>query len=199
MSTPVERDPLAQEWQDMQGLVRFGYRHLTQSCFLLLRVKDRVAARAWLAAAPVTSAVAAKPLPGSALQIAFTSEGLRALDVASDIVEGFSNEFMNGMSADPGRSRRLGDIAANDPAKWAWGAGDRMPHVLVMLYALPGELDDFQRDIREQCRMGFDEIDCLSTADLDRFEPFGFVDGISQPRSIGVGSARRSTRTSTAI
>ena len=87
MSTPVEKDPLAQEWQDMQGLVRFGYRHLTQSCFLLLRVKDRVAARAWLAAAPVTSAVAAKPLPVSALLTAFTSEGLPALDVAHDIAE----------------------------------------------------------------------------------------------------------------
>ena len=90
-----------------------------------MRVKDRVAARAWLVAAPVTSAITAKPLPRSALQIAFTSDGLRALDVAPDIVEGFSNEFMNGMSADPGRSRRLGDIAANDPAKWAWGAGER--------------------------------------------------------------------------
>ena len=181
MSTPVEKDPLAQEWQEIQGLLRFGYRHLTQSCFLLMRVKDRVAARAWLVAAPVTSAIAAKPLPRSALQIAFTSDGLRALDVAPDIVEGFSNEFMNGMSADPGRSRRLGDIAANDPAKWAWGAGERTPHVLVMLYALPGELVDFQRDVRAQCRVGFDEIGCLSTADLDRLEPFGFVDGISQP------------------
>ena len=31
---PVELD-------DVQGLVRFGYKHLTEACFLLLRVKDR--------------------------------------------------------------------------------------------------------------------------------------------------------------
>ena len=37
------------ELDDIQGLVRFGYKHHTQACFLLLRVKDRDAARAWLA------------------------------------------------------------------------------------------------------------------------------------------------------
>ena len=29
------------ELDDIQGLVRFGYKHLTEACFLLLRVKDR--------------------------------------------------------------------------------------------------------------------------------------------------------------
>ena len=45
------------ELGDVQGLVRFGYRHLTEACFLLLRVSDPAAARAWLAQAPVTSAI----------------------------------------------------------------------------------------------------------------------------------------------
>ena len=34
------------ELDDVQGLVRFGYGHLTEACFLLLRVKDPAAARA---------------------------------------------------------------------------------------------------------------------------------------------------------
>ncbi len=39
--TPVELD-------DIQGLVRFGYKHHTEACFLLLRVKDREPrARGW--------------------------------------------------------------------------------------------------------------------------------------------------------
>jgi hypothetical protein len=37
---------------DIQGLVRFGYKHHTEASFLLLRVKDRDAARRWLASVP---------------------------------------------------------------------------------------------------------------------------------------------------
>lgn len=182
MSAQQEKDPLANEWQDMQGLLRFGYKHLTEACFLLLRVREVSAARAWLGAAPVTGAVTANPLPRTAVHIALTSEGLRALQVAPDIIDGFSNEFVNGMSGDAGRSRRLGDVAHNDPAHWAWGVGARVPHVLVMLYALPGGLDSLAGEMRAQWGAGFDEIACLPTAPLDRFEPFGFVDGISQPQ-----------------
>lgn len=171
------------EYEDIQGLVRFGYKHLTQACFLLLRVRDAEAARAWLAIAPVTSAITRKPPPRTAMQIAFTSPGLRALGVAEDIVEGFSAEFLAGMSSDQSRARRLGDLGANDPAHWQWGgAQDRVPHVLVLLYAVPGELDGWLRTVRAQCDAGFAQLDCLGTSDLDGVEPFGFVDGVSQPR-----------------
>ena len=78
MSTNLSQDRSV-ELNDVQGLVRFGYKHLTEACFLLLRVKDPAAARAWLAQAQVTSAIKANPLPQTALQVAFTSEGLRAL------------------------------------------------------------------------------------------------------------------------
>ncbi|HTD90740.1 MAG TPA: hypothetical protein VK663_08765, partial [Burkholderiales bacterium] len=131
------------EWDDMQGLLRFGFKHLTQACFLLLRIKDRDAARAWLAAAPVTTAVTATPPPPTALQVALTSDGLRALGLAPDIVDNFSNEYIAGMGSDPSRARRLGDVAASDPAHWDWGATNRVPHVLLMLYATPATLDGF--------------------------------------------------------
>src|SRR6185503_6254364 len=62
------------EWEDMQVLLRFGLGHLTHASFLLLRVKNRDAARAWLAAAPVTNAVATDPPPMTALQVALTSD-----------------------------------------------------------------------------------------------------------------------------
>ncbi len=170
------------EWEDMQALLRFGFKHLTQATFFLLRVKHRDAARAWLAAVPVTRAVTADPLPSIALQVALTSEGLRALGVAEDIVEGFSNEYIDGMSSDPSRSRRLGDVAASDPARWDWGAQDRVPHVLLMLYAAPGQLEDFVQSIRAQWAAGFEELRCLATAESGSKEPFGFEDGISQPK-----------------
>ena len=169
------------ELNDIQGLVRFGYKRHTQACFLLLRVKDREAARAWLAGVAVTSAATLDPPPDTALQVALSSEGLRALGVASDIVEGFAADFVSGMSSDASRARRLGDVGANAPSRWQWGAAPRVPHVLVLLYAVPGRLEAWQRAIEAQCDAGFELAACLPSSDMHGLEPFGFVDGISQP------------------
>jgi len=172
----------AVELDDVQGLVRFGYRHLTDACFLLLRVKDPAAARAWLARAPITSAVTADPLPQTALHLAFTSEGLRALGVSPDLCEQFSAEFVAGMTSDAARARRLGDVGANDPSGWKWGAGERLPHVAVLLYARSGRLAAWEQEIEAQCAAGFVCIERLSTSATQVTEPFGFADGISQPQ-----------------
>ncbi|VTU20931.1 Dyp-type peroxidase family protein [Variovorax sp. SRS16] len=170
------------EYEDIQGLMRFGYGKLTEACFLLLRIKDPAAARAWLAGAPVANAAACERAPETAMQIAFTSEGLRALGVAEDIVQGFSPEFIAGMNGDPSRARRLGDLGPNAPAEWAWGgAPQRLPHVLVMLYAMPHRLQPWQDDVCAALAAGFDRIGCLATSDMKGFEPFGFADGISEP------------------
>lgn len=175
--------PHSVEYEDIQGLVRFGYRHMRQACFLLLRIRDAGAARAWLSSAPVASAATREPPPSTALQVAFSAPGLRALGVAQDIVEGFSAEFIAGMSSDASRARRLGDLGANDPFGWQWGGGPRqVPHVLLMLYAVPGGLDAWRDSVCAQCEAGFEQIACLGTSDMDDTEPFGFVDGISQPR-----------------
>jgi len=170
------------ELDDVQGLVRFGYKHLTEASFLLLRVKDPAAARAWLAQAPITSAVNADPLPETALQVAFTSEGMGALGIDGDLCEGFSPEFVAGMASDPARKRRLGDVGANDPGGWRWGVGERVPHVAVLLYARSGRLAAWEQEIGAQCAAGLVPIERLSTSDTQRTEPFGFVDGISQPQ-----------------
>jgi len=166
---------------DIQGIVRFGYKHHSQASLLLLRVKDREAARAWLAAAPVTSAASIAPLPATALQLALSSEGLAALGVPREIVEGFSAEFIAGMGSDASRARRLGDVDANAPTAWRWGVGNATPHVLLMLYALPGHLAAWQAEIERQCAAGFTTLARWPCGDLRGVEPFGFVDGISQP------------------
>ena len=170
------------EFDDIQGLVRFGYKHLTQACFLLLRVRRRGAARNWLAQAPVTSALGVQPPPRVALQVALSCAGLRALGVADDIVDAFSPEFVAGMGSDPSRARRLGDVGASDPARWQWGAGDMQPHAVLLLYAVPGELAGWRQHVSAQCQAGFDVQACLATNDLSPTEPFGFVDGLAQPR-----------------
>ena len=166
---------------DIQGLVRFGYKHHTEASFVLLRVKDRDAARRWLASVPVSSAVTIEPLPEFAIQVALTADGMRALGIDDAVVDGFAAEFVVGMGNDANRARRLGDVGANDPSRWQWGAGDRVPHVAVLLYAMPGRLAVLQQAIESQCQAGFERMACLATSDLDGIEPFGFTDGISQP------------------
>jgi deferrochelatase/peroxidase EfeB len=170
------------ELDDIQGLVRFAFKHHTEATFLLLRIKDPIAARAWIGGVSVTNAVTQNPLPATALQLAFTYEGLRALGVPDDIAEGFSMEFIAGMSGNADRARRLGDVGPNDSSGWQWGAGARVPHVGVFLYAMPGRLQAWQQSLEAEIASGFDLIGRLATADMGGVEPFGFIDGISQPQ-----------------
>src|SRR5206468_1708302 len=79
--------------------------------------------RAWLRAtlAQITTAEEKRPAPKTALQVAFTHEGLEKMAVLSHVREGFSAEFRCGIAGDSSRSRRLGDTGANSPEWWEWG------------------------------------------------------------------------------
>lgn len=168
------------DYGDIQGLVRYGYGKLTEASYALLRIRSVAAARRWLLTAPVTSAQALAVPPGSALQVAFTASGLECLGVPASVRASFSAEFLSGM-ADDNRSRRLGDIGSNAPASWQWGA-HRAPHLLVMFFALPGQLQPFVDSVTGPLwHDAFDTPHWLGTANLDEAEPFGFTDGISQP------------------
>ena len=68
--------------KDIQGLVRFGHAHLEGARFYLLTIADPGAARAWLKQAPIATA-ASRHAPNFALQVAFTCDGLKALQVAN--------------------------------------------------------------------------------------------------------------------
>lgn len=137
----VKPVPAFSDYADVQGLVRYAYKHLTESCYLLLSVSDPARARAWIATAPISTAEEHRGIAG-AVQIAFTGGGLTKLGVPPEVVAGFSNEFREGLDGDPNRGRRLGDVGANAPDYWRWGTGDARPDVAVMLFALPGGLDD---------------------------------------------------------
>jgi deferrochelatase/peroxidase EfeB len=177
MSTPrpVELD-------DTQGLLHFAFKHHTEARFLLLQVKDVSAARSWIASAPVTNAVSLDTPPSTVLQVALSYEGLLALGVPADIAGDFSAEYIEGMSGNANRSRRLGDMGPNHPDQWKWGSGTRVPHMAVLLYAKPGMLRDWQRAIEAQWAAGFEIVASLETTDMGGVEPFGFIDGISQPQ-----------------
>ena len=122
------------EFDDLQGLLRFGYGKLTDTSFMLLNIVNADLAKKWLETAPISSAVTQDPPPDTALQIAFSVEGLRALGLEESVVEGFSDEFIVGMAGDESRSRRLGDVGSNAPQQWKWGGNAaQVPHVLLVL------------------------------------------------------------------
>jgi Dyp-type peroxidase family len=170
------------DFRDIQGLVRFGYNALTEASFLLLKISDATVARAWLETAPISTAEELSRSPLTALQVAFTRDGLEAIGVAEDLLAGFSAEFLSGMTGQESRSRRLGDLGANSPQAWQWGRQGDLPHALMMIYAQPGHLEGWTRTIQNGLwSTAFKVMDRLSTSNLRGKEPFGFNDGISQP------------------
>src|SRR6188768_3403087 len=102
------------DYADVQGLVRFGYGKMPEASYALLRIRDATAARAWLRSAPITNAVTRERPPTTALQVAFTAEGLKAIGVRPEVLAGFSPEFLTGMT-EASRARRLGDAGVNAP------------------------------------------------------------------------------------
>ena len=72
-----------------------------------------------------------------------------------------------------------------------------MPHLVVMLFAEPEELEAWQQSVTGALFHGaFHEVGRLDTSNLGGREHFGFIDGISQPqldwnrtRAVSVNSA----------
>jgi deferrochelatase/peroxidase EfeB len=183
------------ERDDIQALVRAGYADLTEAVFLLARVKDPAAAKAWIGAAPVVSAADLKKgRLNEALQIALTAPGLRALGLSEAVMAGFSPEFLSGMAGLEARSRRLGDIGDSAPARWDWGYEAREPHVAVLLYAAPGRLAGWRSTVTTAAfQGGFEVLAELGDSDMQGHEPFGFLDGVSQPEIDWEGRRRPNT------
>src|SRR5260221_2495394 len=100
------------DYSDVQGLVRFGYKLMKEASYVLLRVKDVGAARSWLRTAPVTSAIAVSPPPSTALQVAFTAAGLKALGVPDPVLAVCPSDFLPGMT-DDNQSPHLVDVYSN--------------------------------------------------------------------------------------
>jgi deferrochelatase/peroxidase EfeB len=169
------------DYADVQGLLRFGYGQMTSASYVLVRLKNADAAKAWFRSAPVTTAAAQKPPPKTAMNIAFTASGLGALGVPESIISCFSHEFRGGMGQES-RARQLGDVGKNAPSNWTWGSYGKEPDALVMFFGEPDQFNPFVRNWRDQnWSEAFEEIISLGTSNLDGDEPFGFTDGISQP------------------
>jgi deferrochelatase/peroxidase EfeB len=167
---------------DIQAIAKSAFGSLKAARYMLLRVSDADTARQWLGSLAPAS-VADLPVKHQKIcQIAFTAAGLRAVGVGCEVVKRFSPEFVEGMAGSSNRSLRLGDICDNAPERWRWGAGDNEPHVLLMLFSDKCEIEAFASwMLSDAMAAGLTKVEVLPDSDMDKHEPFGFRDGVSQP------------------
>jgi Dyp-type peroxidase family len=176
--------------KELQGLLVRGYSYFPAACYLLLKIKSARAAKDWLSTGFHQFTAGSDRRPETALNIAFTWQGLRALGLSEDSLATFPFEFQDGM-ATPHKQFLFGDYGSSDPARWTWGGKNNEPiDVLLLLYAPDNsKLDKQYITIRSQWTDDpFEEIKRLDTKEITaRKEHFGFHDGISQPAIIGLG------------
>jgi Dyp-type peroxidase family len=173
--------------------------------FLLLRIEDPARARSWVRETlPEITTAADKTSEElshwkTAVNLAVTWSGLKALGLSAAALETFPEEFREGMSA---RADILGDTGESAPEAWEFGgtsgpAAQGELHLLLMLYgsteAEVSSLLDAQRARLEEGglrELGVQRAARIRNAEGHVVEHFGFRDGISQPLIEGFTDAK---------
>jgi len=182
---------------DIQGdiLRAYGndYAHTT---YVFVRVGEPRAGQAFLRAL-LPRVTNAQPWPAgrkpeSALNLAVTAAGVRALGAGDPWQLGFSAEFCNGMVAS---AAVLGDSGPSDPATWEDGLHDGALHVLATVNALDerhlhDELDRLRADAAGAGDVGVAYEQHARLLPGAR-EHFGYADGFAQPPIAGVDGPDR--------
>ncbi|WP_437946469.1 peroxidase [Sorangium sp. So ce296] len=159
--------------------------------YLLVRIDDPIDGRRLMQRASelvASAASATSPDRDAWVNVGLTFQGLRALGVPQASLDSFPPEFQQGMAA---RAAVLGDTGESAPAHWeaplgtpdvhvvfaaiapdAEGLAARIDRALKAIGALPGLAAVW----REDCHV-------LASGQ----EPFGFMDGVSQPAIEGSG------------
>ena len=176
---------------DIQGLLAHGYGRLKAARFVLIRVIEPAATRAWLRQVLPSVTTAAADPRDQALNLAFTATGLERLGLPATVLSQFSHEFVTGMTTER-RRRVLGDAEESAPEHWQWG-GPATPDVdgVVLLYGADPRMVDLLQEatLADPTAAGLAEVRRLESSPLGYTEHFGFVDGISQPAVDGLHAA----------
>ncbi|MBW3547503.1 MAG: Dyp-type peroxidase [Actinobacteria bacterium] len=181
---------MALELDDIQGLVLGAYPKLPWARYLILRIDDPGAARAWLGTLAGDVATAETSRPPRACNVAVSFAGLARLGLPPDALATFPWALRQGMVTEY-RSRLLGDRGPSAPQHWCWGAPGAEADVLLASYAATaGELLD--RSALDGC--GVSEMATVDSLLLPySLEHFGFTDGVSQPILAGTPRAARTS------
>jgi Dyp-type peroxidase family len=184
------------ERKDIQGLLLSGYPSLPAARYLFLEVLNKADAKAYLnklCKLYITNASfqSSKELT-HAVNIAFTAQGLKELELPQKTLDTFSREFIEGMNYScmmgstsvNERQILLGDMESNHPGEWKWGNYKSQVHLVLFFYS------DSSKGLDKLIEAAFTNMNNSALGivydghtlegEIDR-EHFGFSDGISQP------------------
>ncbi len=187
---------------DIQGIITSGYNHLRYAYYVPLQFGEAAPAKAWLKAIipQITTSKSWRPKPNApkeppprALNLAFAPEGLRKLGMSEDAICTFSLEFQEGITSGQ-RPRKLGDYGDSAPKNWDIGGtkSTQFDALLILNDQSQKRLDTFFADqvsLVEQHSDGVAIMEAiLQGGHRDELgkEPFGFTDGMGQPKIAGI-------------
>jgi deferrochelatase/peroxidase EfeB len=190
-----QRPAVKLESNEIQSLLFGGLGFMPHGQVLLVELAaDRAAVQDWLKALePHVAFDDGRRLRREAVvTLALGPAALAGAGLPPDALETFPAAFLDGMTG-PGRARILGD---GGPAQgWWWGAR-RQPDAALLIYgksaeavqALVAEIDASTRAKGHAIAHTID----LVTVPKEVHEPFGFLDGVSQPVIRGTYQSLRS-------
>jgi deferrochelatase/peroxidase EfeB len=183
------------ETRQIQSLVFGGLGFMPHgSCLLYDLPEDEARARAFMAALypRIAFGDGRKLRRDAVLTVALGVRALERLGLPPECVSGFPPAFLEGMGTD-GRARILGDTGEDAPENWRWGR--EASDVALLAYGV-GEkavahLESEVAAAAAACGMAEPHRIPLVPAKKPAIEPFGFVDGVSQPVIRGTDQANR--------
>jgi deferrochelatase/peroxidase EfeB len=183
------------ETRQIQSLVFGGLGFMPHgTCLLYDLPEDEAAARAFMAALyPRTAFGDGRKLRRDAvLTVALGARALERLGLPPECVGGFPPAFLEGMGTDE-RARILGDTGEDAPENWRWGR--KASDVALLVYGVSEDaiaaLESEVAAAAAASGMAEPYRIPLVPAKKPAIEPFGFVDGVSQPVIRGTDQANR--------
>jgi deferrochelatase/peroxidase EfeB len=185
----------ALESTEIQSLMFGGLKFLQEGTALLFGLADdEAAAKAWLGELLQKIRFADGRTWPDATILALAASALHKFGLPEESVATFPATFVDGMAA-PWRARVLGDTGESAPENWRWGKqGDEIDGVLLLYAKTPEELDRLREHAAAMLQKHGHAVRRtvpFETLQSTQHEPFGFVDGISQPVIRGTYKALR--------